>query len=286
MISVIICSRTSTIGTALSENIKNSIGCEYELISIDNSKNTYSIFEAYNLGIQKSKFDFLCFIHDDVFIYKKNWGECILDIFNKDQRIGLIGVAGSKIKSKMPSPWWNCPENQKAINIVQHYNHKNREKMALGFGKSSNVEAMVIDGVFIAARKDDNIRFDTGMRGFHNYDLNISFEYKKWNYKIIITNQVGLEHYSTGSLNGDWVKSTYRIHRKYKNILPLKIAPNVIKKEIEIANAVSFLEECITYKKYGIGVLVWSELLILYPKWKWHIRLLYRLLKKNKQCWQ
>ena len=62
MISVIICSRTSTIGTALSENIKNSIGCEYELISIDNSKNTYSIFEAYNLGIQKSKFDFLCFI--------------------------------------------------------------------------------------------------------------------------------------------------------------------------------------------------------------------------------
>jgi hypothetical protein len=34
---------------------KLTIGCEYELIIIDNSENKYSIYEAYNLGIERYK---------------------------------------------------------------------------------------------------------------------------------------------------------------------------------------------------------------------------------------
>ena len=44
MISIIICSRTERINYDLSENIKKSVGCDYELIIIDNSENKYSIF--------------------------------------------------------------------------------------------------------------------------------------------------------------------------------------------------------------------------------------------------
>ena len=66
MISIIICCRIQTINKDLSENIKNTVGCDYELIVIDNSQNSYSIFEAYNLGIERSNGDYLCFIHDDI----------------------------------------------------------------------------------------------------------------------------------------------------------------------------------------------------------------------------
>ena len=279
MLSIIICSRSQNITPNLSENINNTVGCEYELIIIDNSKNEYSIFEAYNIGIQKSNFDFLCLIHDDIFIHTKDWGKVLLDIFNKDQQIGLIGIAGCKIKTKMPSPWWNCPEDQKVINILQHYPNKDKTRMLTGFNNYTDVEVVVIDGVFMVMRKDECVQFDRTMIGFHNYDINISFEYKKRGYKILVTNQILIEHYSTGSLNRAWVKSTYQLHKKYKDILPLKSESSVVKKDSEIANGANFIEECMRFKKYGIAYLIWGKLFCLYPNFKWHLKFLKRTLK-------
>ena len=66
MISIIICSRDKSISEELSTNISETINHDYELIVIDNSKNKYSIFEAYNSGIKKSKGLYWCFIHDDI----------------------------------------------------------------------------------------------------------------------------------------------------------------------------------------------------------------------------
>ena len=74
MLSLIICSRTPRISEELEKNIAETIGCEYELVVIDNSKNKYSIFSAYNEGVRRSKGDVLCFMHDDI-LYKTNgWG--------------------------------------------------------------------------------------------------------------------------------------------------------------------------------------------------------------------
>ena len=60
MISCIICSRRPDISAELKENIASTIGCEYELVVIDNSKNEYSIFSAYNEGVRRAKGDILC----------------------------------------------------------------------------------------------------------------------------------------------------------------------------------------------------------------------------------
>src|SRR5680860_730628 len=153
-ISIIICSREKQISKNLTENIKNSIGCDYELIVIDNSENKYSIFEAYNLGIEKSMGEYLCFIHDDIFIHTNGWGSVLQCIFNENKEVGLIGVAGSKIKTKMPSVWWLCPKKDKIVNIIQHLPNGDIEKWELGFDDCSNTEVVVIDGVFMAMRKD------------------------------------------------------------------------------------------------------------------------------------
>lgn len=74
MISCIICSRSSKISEELEKNIVETIGCDYELVVIDNSRNEYSIFSAYNKGVKRAKGNVLCFMHDDILYRTSNWG--------------------------------------------------------------------------------------------------------------------------------------------------------------------------------------------------------------------
>lgn len=283
MISLIICSRTATIDTKLSKNIAETIGCIHELIVIDNSKNKYSIFEAYNMGIEKSKSEYLCFIHDDILFHTKGWGNIVQDIFKDDPKIGLVGVAGSKIKTKMPSAWWDCPEDQKVINIIQHFPNKEKEKWFFGFEDVSNMEVVVIDGVFMTARKDDKIHFNENLKGFHNYDLNISFEYKRNGYKIIVTNEILLEHFSLGIINGFWINSTFKIHSLYKTLLPLCKQKNKINKKLEVTNGIKFINDCLRFSKYKEAYSLWLHFFLLKPVSKYHIYFWRRMLK-NRLC--
>jgi len=279
MVSIIICSRENTISQELSVNIAETVSCAYELIVIDNSKNIYSIFEAYNLGIDRSNGEYLCFMHDDIFIHSGGWGNTIQNIFSDDRQIGLIGVAGAKIKTKMPSAWWDCPEDQKVIHIIQHYPNQEKEIVKLGFGTEQYVEAVAIDGVFMAMRRDNRIRFNTKMTGFHNYDLNISFEYKKHGYKIIVTNKILTEHFSLGTLNEAWVRSTHKIHDIYIKLLPLSNREKLLSKKIEVANAKQFIDESLKYGLNKIAISVWMQLFRLNPISKYHYRFWKRILK-------
>ena len=108
MISVIICSRQSDITSEQRRNILDTVGCECELVIIDNSGKHYSIFSAYNEGVRKSKGDILCFVHDDVEFVSANWGEKIIGHFD-DKSIGIVGFAGSHMLSKSPMYWVEMP---------------------------------------------------------------------------------------------------------------------------------------------------------------------------------
>lgn len=281
MISIIICSRAQTIPSDLSENIKEKIGCEYELIVLNNSKNQYSIFEAYNIGIEKSKGEYLCFIHDDILFHTNGWGKIINRIFNNNKQIGLIGVAGAKSKTKMPSLWWLCPKQDKIVNIIQHLPNGQIEKWFQGFEYSENTEVVVIDGVFMALRKDKRICFSTKMTGFHNYDLNISFEYKKYGYKILASSEIWIEHFSLGSISKEWIESSYQIYNGYNNILPLSLEGNKINKAQEIVNVIWFINESLKYKRGKIAFIFWLKLFCLNPFLKYHIVFLKKYVTIN-----
>nr|WP_314897216.1 glycosyltransferase [uncultured Flavobacterium sp.] len=283
MISIIICSRTQTIKSDLSENIKNTIGCDYELIVIDNSENQYSIFEAYNEGIKKSTGEYLCLIHDDIFIHTNGWGNVILRIFGENRQIGLIGIAGAKIKTKMPSAWWDCPDDQKVIHIIQHFRNGEIKKQNFGFKNDSIQEVVAIDGIFMAMQKDKKIHFSTEINGYHSYDLNISFEYNKNGYKIMVTNEILIEHFSIGIINDAWVASTYKIHNFYKGILPLSIKKNKVNRNLEQTNAIRFIEECLKYKQDKKAITIWRALFLMHPISKYHYTFWKRIVK-NKLC--
>ena len=44
MVSIVICNRGNRISPVLEKNISETIGIEYEVVCIDNSKNQYNIF--------------------------------------------------------------------------------------------------------------------------------------------------------------------------------------------------------------------------------------------------
>lgn len=271
MLSIIICSRTQLINTSLSENISKTVGCDYELIVIDNSENQYSIFEAYNLGIDKSTSDYLSFIHDDILFHTKGWGNVIQRIFREEQQIGLIGVAGAKSKTKIPSLWWSCPKKDKVVSIIQHIPEREIQRWDSGFGNILNTEVIVVDGVFMAIRKDSRIRFNSEIKGFHNYDLNISLEYKKMGYKIMATKEILIEHFSLGAINEEWLESSYQLYTLYKDNLPLDIKNSRTNKKQEITNALWFINECLKFQNYKIAFAIWLKLFYLDPFLLFHI---------------
>ena len=57
MISIIICSRNPEMDKRLDENIRQTIGAEYEIVLVDNSEGKYGICGAYNEGVIRSQGD-------------------------------------------------------------------------------------------------------------------------------------------------------------------------------------------------------------------------------------
>ena len=116
MISIIVCSRYKAPKEDFALNIKSTIGVEYELIHIDNSENIYSIFSAYNEGIKRSSYSYLCFIHDDIRFHTSDWGGKIvkwLDIANT----GIVGIGGSFFLPKVPCTWSTLEHT--CLNVIQ-----------------------------------------------------------------------------------------------------------------------------------------------------------------------
>ena len=279
MISIVICSRAKTIGAVLSENIKDTIGCEYELIVVDNSQNQYSIFKAYNLGIEKSKGDFLCFAHDDILFHTEGWGLLVLDVFEQNKKLGLLGIAGAKTKTKMPSAWWDCPEADKLLYIKQHLRNGNIEDWKKGFINRNIEKVVVIDGVFMIARRNDKFSFHESFEGFHCYDLNISFEYIKLGYEIMVSNLILVEHFSLGKLDKNWYYPTLQMHKLYSNLLPLKVEKEIIEKEIEFANGSNFIRGLILLRFKKRAIDLWLQLIMIKPISRFHFHFIKEILK-------
>ena len=274
MISIIICSRTPKLRQSLVENIENTIGRAFEWVVIDNSENRYSIFEAYNLGIKKSKGDYWCFVHDDVLFHTKGWGDIIFEVFESDEKIGLVGVAGAKVKTKMPSAWWDCDDQFIRMHLKQHFKDGAIKDWKIGNQTAPLEEVVVIDGVFMVARKDERIRFLESLMGFHNYDLNLSFEYLQKGYKIMVTNLIYFEHFSLGTLDAAWYESTVTLHKKYRSLLPLSIIESLELKSLEFKNGSRFLKGLRELKMYKHVFELWMRLFFLKPISKFHFQFL------------
>jgi len=279
MISIVICSRTPKISDNLLLNIAETIGVEYELIVIDNYDNKYSIFQAYNIGLDKSNAQIVCFLHDDIHLNTQNWGQILIKIFDENNDIGLIGIAGTKSKTKMPSAWWECPDEDLYMNINQYLRNGKKEHWYKGFENNDFEDVVAVDGVFMVAKKDNSISFSNQLTGFHNYDLNLSFEYLKNGYRIVATKTILLDHLSIGVLNESWYRSTLKLHKMYEDFLPLNKSYLKSSKNNEFKNGIKFINELLKLKLKKQALYLWLKLFILKPASKVHFHFFKSLFK-------
>jgi hypothetical protein len=188
---------------------------------MDNTNGKYSIFEAYNHGAEQSKYDHLIFLHEDVVIHTKGADEILIKTL-QDKSVGVVGVAGSVYKSRLLSSWVDVPTEYYRSSILQSNkpNGANQRKSEVLHRRNNDV--VVLDGMFLAMRKDvwEKFPFDEKLySGFHLYDLDISMMIGR-KYRLVVCNEILVEHLSRGSFSKEWYKDSEIFHKKWKNHLP------------------------------------------------------------------
>jgi len=292
MISIIICARNNDITPILRENIGQTIGIEYEIIVIDNSYNQYNIFQAYNIGVQQSRFPYLLFMHDDIFYHTDNWGEKVLAYFKND-KVGAVGIAGTPYIPFNPGSWWSAGIGY--LYILQSEDDKSPPVLQERFNNySSTREAVALDGVWFCIRKKlfDVIRFDEDTyNGFHLYDVDISLQVYKTGHSLICIKDVLIHHQSIGALNSNWLEAMHAFHFKWRKELPVSCIQFAIKEQavIEYWVVTTFISDQLRIKGFDRktkrkiflsalkGILLFKKGLLYYktPFWALQIALKY-----------
>lgn len=147
-------------------------------------RGTSSIASAYNKAIREVDAKYKVYLHQDTFIINKNFIYDILDIFNKNTDIGMIGVAGVK-DIPMSGVWWDSDNK-----VGKVYDSHTGRMDIYEFNSFEGYfdEVMAIDGLIMITQYDvlwQEDKFD----GWHFYDLSQSMEFKKNNYKVVIPKQ-------------------------------------------------------------------------------------------------
>ena len=247
MISIIICSRTASISDELTQNIDQTIGIPYELVIIDNSENLYSIFSAYNEGVKRSKYEVLCFMHDDIIFKTNDWGIIVMNRFNSSN-LGAVGVAGSPYYAILPGAWWSGGYICQSIYGEQELAYQSKQDNAL--------PVVVLDGLWFCVRKSlfSIIRFDdTTFNGFHYYDIDISLQIHFQGYDLLNVYDIAIKH-SSGKIDEKWLENAILLQNKWKKYLPLSISKISYLKEITIEYAV-LQEYILSMNKNGANQL-------------------------------
>lgn len=225
MITFIICSISPEKIQNLEQNIKYTIGkIEYEMIAFDNRQTKYGITKVYNLCAEKARFDYLCFIHEDIAFHSLNWGETIVNQLKKPH-CGVIGFSGSQIKSKAFSSVHSIPALC-VSNYIQRFPHCKKSYINSLDIKLDYAPCITLDGLCLFVRKQvwREHKFDEViLTGFHGYDLDFTLQVAE-HYQNYVCNRVLLEHFSQGVFKKDWASTTIRLHQeKWENRLPLSV---------------------------------------------------------------
>ena len=160
------------------------------------------------------------YIHQDTFLVNREIFHTLISLFDKNQNLGLIGVAGAQT---LPSNgvWW---ESKNRVGKVLEYRKQNYQLLNLDQGderREGFAPVQSIDGLFMATQYDIPWREDL-FQGFHFYDASQSLEFIRAGYQVGVPDQSNLWclHYN----GDDFDQDTYEKYRKvflehYKNML-------------------------------------------------------------------
>ena len=154
-------------------------GYTLDIISIEGAK---SICSAYNAGMSASDAKYKIYMHHDVLIIDRNFLYYLLERFERDDRVGLIGLIGAK-KVPISGVMWDANRYGKVYEThvyetiqLDNYTTKKDEEVAL------------VDGFLMATQYDLLWREDIFDK-WDFYDASQCMEFRKAGYKVVVPYQ-------------------------------------------------------------------------------------------------
>lgn len=222
MISVIICSRSTSDAQQVALNVAATIGVVHEFIRIDNSQGSYSICEAYNRGAAQAKYALLCFMHEDIRFHTVGWGQLVAGIL-EEATIGVLGVTGGRRQVAAPAAWWGCGLDLCRENVLNVFPDGQKKMDLRNPEGQSLIDVAVVDGMWMCSRREvwQQHPFDAAtFTDFHFYDVDYCTEIYQHGLRVCVTFDVLLEHHSRGSVNTAWLHNALKYERKRQGQLP------------------------------------------------------------------
>lgn len=157
-------------------------GYETEVLTIENA---ISMTAGYNEGMNASDAKYKIYLHQDTFVRNSNMLMEMLDIFQRDSQIGMIGTVGAEKLSNNGVMWHGvrCGNFYCLDRVHEKLGRTLIEKIDTEYR-----EVEVVDGLFMATQYDIPWREDL-FDGWDFYDVSQCLEFKRAGYKVVIPKQ-------------------------------------------------------------------------------------------------
>lgn len=226
-------------------------GYEIDLITVSDAK---SMTSGYNEAMKNTDARYKVYLHQDVFITNRYFLYDVLDIFNSDKSIGLIGMVGYPMVSQNGVMWY-----ERRVGAVpmygagEHYKDVSFEKYRYSIDEGYT-DAAVVDGLMIVTSQD--IGWDEDFDGWDFYDATISLRFREKGLRVVVPFQrVPWFVHDDGSYLSVWNYNKYRhlFLAKYADAID-KVNFGVLKRTndkkiafILCVNNDTYCDECIWY---------------------------------------
>jgi GT2 family glycosyltransferase len=226
-ISIIICSRNQNEALSVRRNLLGTAKYpnSLEIIVLDNREKNEGLCAVYNKGAKMANGRVLVFMHEDVWMMEKDWDIVLLKKFRELQEIQILGVAGSAYLVDYPYALWAAAGIPWTFGKIVHLiEEKDEFCLSLYNDRDGDQEAVVVDGLWFAARKSlfEKISFDEKtFPAFHFYDLDICMAALEFG-KIYMTTDIRVLHKSEGTFKEEWKDWSKIFVEKWKGKLPAK----------------------------------------------------------------
>ena len=209
MISVIcVYNKKDIVENYLKKSIEQQNDCEYELIFIDNRKQTYkNASDAINEGVKRANGDILIWCHQDIILEDNKTFYKIQDYLHQNKKCGILGVAGTR------------KENKKEKTVITNMVHGKDKKIAGNKNIYEPEECETLDECILAMRKDMfyNCNLEkSNIYTWHLYGTEYSIKVKQNGYQVIVF-PIKCWHLSEGSsFDESYFKQIKKLAKIYK----------------------------------------------------------------------
>lgn len=188
------------------------------------NNNEFSLAEIYNKGINESKFNIVCCIHNDIKLENK-WGKKLLEDFTNNPEFGIIGKAGSCYFPES-GVYWETMHQTMVGQVYHHPEGKNKWISKYSPKLPFLIPVVTVDGLFISFDKTKiKHKFDESYGRFHFYDHGFAVPNYLDGVKIGVTSSFEITHKSIGQPNQEFWDSKEKFLEKWRDKLPLDLKP-------------------------------------------------------------